>query len=463
LKSYRGFRWRIYTFFLLLPFLFPGGSQGAIADKVQEAALSNGLKVILLENHKVPEVTFQVWYRVGSRNENWGRTGLSHMLEHMMFKGTKKVKGEEFARAVEEIGGNDNAFTSDDFTAYFENVSAERVQVPIDLEADRMQNLQLKEEDFRTEGMVVLEERRMRTEDSPQSFLAEQVEATAFQTSPYHWPTIGWYEDIERLTLDDLKSYYKIHYNPANALLVIVGDFKKNDLLPRLEKAFGSIPAGEVPEQKKGIDPPQTGERRIKVTREAELPYILMGYHVPNLRHQDSYVLEIIATLLSGGRSSRLYQNLVREKQLALSINADNALVSKDPNLFTLSAQPFPGKEAGELEKAMDQEIERFQKEPVGTTELQKAKNQLEASFIFGQDSLFYQAMVMAQYEIVGNWKMVDDYIPSIRKVTPEDIQRVAKKYLHPGNRTVGILIPVPPQEGGPSKNFPSDSGRMIR
>ena len=440
-----------------------GGSQGAMAEKVQETVLSNGLKVILLENHKVPEVTFQVWYRVGSRNETWGKTGLSHMLEHMMFKGTKKVKGEEFTRAVEEIGGNDNAFTSNDFTAYFENVSSDRVQVPIDLEADRMENLQLKEEDFRTERMVVLEERRMRTEDSPQAYLAEQVEAMAFQTSPYHWPTIGWYEDIERFTLEDLKIYYKIHYNPANAVLVIVGDFKKDDLLPRLEKAFGSIIKREVAEQKMGIDPPQTGERRITVTREAELPYIIMGYHVPNLHHQDSYALEVIAAILSGGRSSRFYQNLVREKQLALSAEADNALASKDPNLFTISAQPFPGKEVGELEKALGLEIEHLQKERVGLTELEKAKNQLEASFIYGQDSLFSQGMILAQYEMVGNWKMVEDYIPSIRKVTPEDIQRVAEKYLLPENRTVGVLIPLPPKEGGPVKDIPSGPGHIIR
>jgi zinc protease len=463
LRPNRGFRWKIYPFILLIPFIVTRGSQGGMAEKVQEVVFSNGLKVILLENHKAPEVTFQVWYRVGSRNETWGKTGLSHMLEHMMFKGTKKIKGEDFTRAVEEIGGNDNAFTSNDFTAYYETVSTDRVQVPIDLEADRMQNLELKEEDFRTERMVVLEERRMRTEDSPQSYLSEQIEATAFQTSPYHWPTIGWYEDIERFTLEDLKRYYNIHYNPANGLLVIVGDFKKDDLLPRLEKAFGLIPKGEVPEQKKGIDPPQSGERRITVTREAELPYIIMGYHVPNLHHQDSYVLEVIAAILSGGRSSRFYQTLVREKQLALSVDTDNALLSKDPNLFTLSAQPFPGKEAGELEKALDLEIERLQKKPVGANELQKAKNQLEASFIYGQDSLFYQAMVLAQYEIVGSWKMVDEYVPSIRKVTPEDIQRVAKKYLLPGNRTVGILIPLPPKAGGPAKNIPSGSGHIIK
>ena len=335
LKYYRGFRGRIFLFVWFIPFLFTTGSQGAMAEKVQEKVLSNGLKVILLENHKAPEVTFQVWYRIGSRNEEWGKTGLSHMLEHMMFRGTRNIKGEEFTRAVEEIGGHDNAFTSGDFTAYFENVSADQVQVPIDLEADRMQNLLLQEEGFRTEQMVILEERRMRTEDSPQAFLSEQVEATAFQTSPYHWPTIGWYEDIERFTLEDLQRYYKNHYNPANAFLVIVGDFRKDDLLPRLEKAFGSIPPGKMPDQKKGIDPPQTGERRIQVTREAELPYIIMGYHVPNLNHQDSYVLEVIAGILSDGKSSRFYKTLVRDKQLALSADADNALLSQDPNLFT--------------------------------------------------------------------------------------------------------------------------------
>jgi zinc protease len=463
LRPNRGFRWWIFPLFLLIPVIFAGGSQGAMAKKVQEKVLSNGLKVIMLENHKAPEITFQVWYRVGSRNEKWGKTGLSHMLEHMMFRGTQKIKGEEFTRAVEEIGGNDNAFTSNDFTAYYENVNADRVQVPIDLEADRLQNLLLKEEDFRTERMVVLEERRMRTEDSPQSYLAEQVQATAFQTSPYHWPTIGWYEDIERFTLEDLKSYYKIHYNPANGFLVIVGDFRQDDLLPRLEKAFGSVPRGEIPGQQKGIDPPQSGERRITITREAELPYILMGYHVPNLHHLDGFVLEVIAAILSGGRSSRFYQNLVREKQLALSAEADNALLSQDPHLFTLSAQPFPGKEVGEMEKALDQEIERLQKELVGFTELEKAKNQLEAAFIYGQDSLFSQAMVLAQHEIVGSWKMVEDYIPSIRIVTPEDIQRVAKKYLLPGNRTVGILIPIPPREGGPVKNIPSGPGHLIK
>jgi zinc protease len=453
----------LYFLIFFLYFLFIPLSEAGLREQVFETLLPNGLKVILLENHKAPLVTFQVWYRVGSRNEAWGKTGLSHMLEHMMFKGTEKVGPEEFSRIIQENGGDDNAFTSHDYTAYFENLSADRVQVAIDMEADRMQNLILREEDFRTERMVVMEERRLRTEDNPQAVLTEQIMATAFQTHPYHWPIIGWMEDIARFALEDLKAYYKTYYNPANAFLVVVGDFKKEELLPKIEKAFGSYTKGVAPIQDRDKDPPQIGERRILVKKEAQLPTILMAYHVPNLHDSDSYILEVIATLLSGGKSSRLYQSLVREKRLVLSADADHDLVSRDPSLFALSADLLPGKEVSEVEKAFDQEIERLQREPVGKQELEKAKNQIEASFIFGQDSIFYQAMLLARHEIAISWKAIDDYLPSIRKVTPEDIQRVAKKYLSPDNRTVGILIPLPLKEGKPVPEGAPIKERMIR
>jgi zinc protease len=452
------------TFLLFLSFfLFLSISEAELRETVFETVLPNGLKVILLENHKAPLVTFQVWYRVGSRNEEWGKTGLSHMLEHMMFKGTEKVGPEEFSRIIQENGGNDNAFTSRDYTAYFENLSADRVQIALDLESDRMQNLLLREEDFHTERMVVMEERRLRTEDNPQAYLQEQLEATAFQIQPYHWPIIGWMEDIARFTLDDLKSYYRTYYNPINALLVVVGDFKKEDLLPKIEKAFGSYPKGTAPNQEKDRDPLQNGERRIFIKKEAQLPSIVMGYHVPNLREPDSYVLEVIAMILSGGKSSRLYQNLVREKRLVLSADAYHSLVSRDPSLFYLSADLLPGKEVAKVEKALNQEMERLHQERVGEWELEKAKNQLEAYFVYGQDSLFFQAMLLAQHEIVLNWRAIDDYIPSIRKVSPEDIQRVAKQYLIPDNRTVGILIPLPPKEGKAPPAEPSIKERMVR
>jgi len=452
-----------FFFFLFVCSLFVPPSEAGLREQVFETTLPNGLKVILLENHKAPLITFQVWYRVGSRNEAWGNTGLSHVLEHMMFKGTEKVGPEEFSRIIQENGGNLNAFTSYDNTAYFENLSSDRIQVAIDLESDRMQNLILRQEDFQTERMVVVEERRLRTEDNPQAFLLEQTMATAFQIHPYHWPIIGWMEDLSRLTLEDLKAYYQTYYNPANAFLVVVGDFKKDELLPKIEKAFGSYARGVVPYQDKVKDPPQVGERRISVKKEAQLPFRVMGYHVPNLRDPDSYVLEVIATILSGGKSSRFYQSLVREKRLVLSADADHSLLSRDPSLFYISADLLPGKEVAEVEKALDQELERLQKEPVGEKELEKAKNQLEAAFIYGQDSLYYQAMLLAQHEISLDWRAIDSYLPSIREVSAEDIQRVAKRYLVPDNRTIGILVPQPPKETKPMPSVPSIKERMIR
>ncbi len=442
---------RVVLLLLLSFILFVPISEAGLRENVFETLLPNDLKVILLENHKAPLVTFHVWYRVGSRNEAWGKTGLSHVLEHMMFKGTEKTGPEELSRIIQENGGNLNAFTSYDYTAYFENLSSDRIRVAIDLEADRMQNLVLREEDFRTERMVVMEERRLRTEDNPQAVLIEEIMATAFQIHPYRWPIIGWMEDLAHLTLDDLKVYYRTYYNPANAFLVVVGDFKKEELLPKIEMAFGRIPKGVVPDQEINKEPPQIGERRILVKKEAQLPSLVMGYHVPNLRERDSYVLDMIATILSGGKSSRLHQSLVRKKRLVLSADADHSLTSRDPSLFTLFAELLPGKEVAEVEKAFDQEVERLQKERVGMQELEKAKNQLEASFIFAQDSLFYQAMLLARHEIAISWKTIDDYLPSIRKVSPEDIQRVAKKYLIPDNRTVGMLIPLQPKEGKPA------------
>jgi len=419
-------------------------ASAGLTDQVSETVLPNGLKVILLENHKAPLVTFQVWYRVGSRNEVLGKTGLSHMLEHMMFKGTKKVGAEMFSRIIQKNGGNDNAFTSNDYTAYYENLRSDRVQVAIDLEADRMRNLLLRKKDFRTERMVVMEERRQRTEDNPQAYLWERMEAAAFSVSPYRWPVIGWMEDMERWTLGDLQSHYKTYYNPANAFLVVVGDFKKEELIPRIRKAFGSNPGRAKPDEERAIEPPQKEEKRIVVRKEAQLPFLVKGYHVPNLRDADSYVLEVTAAILSGGKSSRFYRNLVREKRLALEADADHSLLSHDPRLFYLSAVPMPGRETAELERALDDEIARLRTERVSEEELQRAKNQIEAAFVFSQDALFSQAAMLARYEMVGGWKKLDDYLPSVRRVTAGDIQRVAGRYLVRENSTVGILIPLP-------------------
>lgn len=444
---------------LMLICAFPSFSEGqdktGLEGRVYETILSNGLKVILLENHKAPVATFQVWYRVGSRNEAWGKTGISHVLEHMMFTGTKGVRGETFTRVIEETGGNNNAFTSADYTAYFENMTANEISVAIDLEADRMQGLLLRQDRFETEQMVVMEERRLRTEDDPQAYLYEQLRATAFQTQPYHWPVIGWMKDLKRLTLDDLRAHYRTYYSPANAVVILAGDVRKEEMLPRIEKAFGSIAAGCRADQEKSQEEAQTGERRIVVKRQAQLPFVLMGYHVPNLRSPDGYVLEVIAAILAQGKSSRLHERLVR-KGLALTADADNDLLSRDPGLFLVSAQPSPGMDTVEVERAIDDEIQRLHREPISGEELEKAKNQLEAAFILGQDSLFYQAMVLAQHEIASDWRAVDSYVPSIRSVTQEDIVRVTKQYLITDNRTAAVLIPTPPKEAQGEK----DSGR---
>jgi zinc protease len=450
--------------FLLVFFLLSVSlAEAGLGERVFETTLSNGLKVILLENHKAPLVTFHIWYRVGSRNEEWGKTGLSHMLEHMMFKGTKKYGPEDYSRIIQENGGETNAFTTRDYTGYFATLSSDRVQVVMDLEADRMQNLKLREEDFVTERMVVMEERRMRTEDDPQAFLLEQLEAQAYQLQPYHWPIIGWMEDIQRFTLEDLKRHYQTYYTPVNSFLVVVGDFKRGEMLSWIEKDFGSLPPGIAAKQEKPKDPPQAGERRISAKKEAQLPFLVLGYRIPNLRHPDSYVLEVINAILSGGKSSRFYQKLVLEKQLALEADSENSFLSKDPALFYVYATPLPGKQVGELEKALEEEIERLQKEPVEKRELEKVKNQLESSFIYSQDSLIFQAMLLARYEIAQSWKVIDQYLPLIQRVTPEDIQRVARQYLIPDNRTVGTLIPLSPKPGQESPVGTSGRDRIIR
>lgn len=449
--------------FFLAFLLFPGVSDAGIRERVYETRLSNGMKIILLENHKTPLISVQIWLHTGSRNEEWGKTGLSHMLEHMMFKGSKKYSAEAFTRLLQENGGRDNAFTSEDYTAYFENLNADAVNIPLKLEADRLRNLILKEKDFRTERLVVQEERRMRTDDNPQAYLREQVDAAAFQAQPYHWPVIGWGEDIARFTLDDLEAYYRKNYTPSNAFLVVVGDFKRKELLPMIRKTFGAIPKEPKPAVIAYQDPPQTGERRVIVSRPAQLPAMVVAYHVPNLRSPDGYALEVISAILSSGKSSRLYADLVREKQLVLDVDADNPLFSVDPGLFTLTAQVFPGKKASDVEKALEDELERLRREPVGERELEKAKNQLEASFVFEQASHFSQGMMLARCEIALDWKVIGDYVPFVRKVTADDVKRVANLYLTPEKRTVGILNPLPPEPGKPAPSGPSPRGNDIR
>ncbi len=431
---------RRVIFFLLLVLSWTTPAQ---ASQVQEVILENGLKVLLLEDHKSAAVTFQVWYRVGSRNEQDGKSGLSHFLEHMMFKGTPKVGPEEYSRIIAKNGGNSNAFTSEDHTVYFATMSRDKIGVEIELEADRMASALLDGAYFDPEKNVVMEERRLRTEDNPATALAEVTGAVAYTVHPYRRPVIGWMADIQALSRDDLRKHYQTYYVPNNAFIVVVGDFATQEMLAKIKQEFAKIPRGAEPPKVTVQEPPQRGERRVILKKEAELPVLEIYYHVPNLKDADSFALDLLSVVLASGRSSRLYQELVYHKRIARSVSADYDGLSVDPSVFSLTAQVMPDQDPSQVERAVDGLVAQVRSERVSDREVEKAKNQVEAAFIFGQDSIFGQAMRVGQYESVAKWQLVDSYLAGVRAVTAADILRVAKKYLDPDQRTVGTLIPV--------------------
>ena len=425
-------------------------ARAGMSDNVKAETLPNGLRVLVLENHKAPVVTFHIFYKVGSRNEQVGKTGLAHLLEHLMFRGTKKYKPEEIDAIIQENGGDLNAMTSEDDTEYFENINRDHLDVPISVEADRMANLDPK--GFDAEKAVVMEERRMRTEDNPEDALDELSRAQAYIEHPYHWPVIGWMHDIQGLTLDDALAFHAIYYSPQNALVVTVGDFDADKVMKQISEQFGSIKNGPKPPPFNQIEPPQEGERRVILRHAANLPAFEESFHVPNLKSPDAYPLEVLAEVLADGKSSRLYQDLVIEKRLVVGTSAGSNMLSFDAPLFTFSAQMRPNVKADEVLAEVDRQIKMLQDKPVGTDELQKAKNLEQAEFVYGQDSTFNQAMQLGTYELLGDYKMIDRYIPSIDQVTAADVQRVAQKYLVKDNRTVAILEPtglLPKQAGG--------------
>jgi zinc protease len=415
----------------------------AFALDVAEYNLKNGLKVLILEDHKAPTATFQVWYRVGSRDENTGKTGLSHLLEHMMFKGTKEHGPKTFSQAIQRAGGTDNAFTSKEYTGYFELLASDRIGLPIELEADRMRNLVLTKDAVLSERDVVMEERRLRYEDDPQGLVYEEALAVAFMNHPYRWPVIGWMSDLKGLDPDDLINHYRTYYAPNNAVIIVVGDVQKEEVLSKVTDAFGVIPEGPPIKAAKTEEEEQKGERRFYVNKEAELPFIVSAYKVPDIKHADGFALDVLGSILSEGKSSRLYQSLVYKKQIALSAWASYEGLYKDPFLFLTGATAASGKSAEEVEKAINDELEKIKKEPPSEGEVQKAKNQIEASFIMGQDSIYMQARMIGTFEMIGGWRLWEKYIEGIRKVSPDDVRRVAEKYLVSDARTTGILIPL--------------------
>lgn len=420
----------------------PRAANAAISDQVKYARLDNGLQLIVLENHKAPVATLNIFYKVGSRNERFGQTGISHLCEHLMFRGTKKYGPEEFSNIIAENGGEDNAFTTEDYTDYFEIINRDHLNVPIEMEADRMENFAPK--GFDSEKAVVMEERRLRTEDNPEDALSEMVQAAAYVAHPYHWPVIGWMHEIEGLTLQDALDYHAIHYSPRYAIVVAVGDFDGDKVLGALREAFGSIKNGPEAAPVTEVEPPQEGERRVILRHAANLPAFAEAYHVPNyISPKDAFALEIAGEILGDGKSSRLYQDLVVNKQLVISQDAEYDMTAFDPTLFWISAQMRPGVKPDDAIAETDRQIAALQDHPVLADELQKAKNLEQAGFVFGQDSIFREAQELGTYQMLGNYKMVDQYLNLIDQVTVADVQRVAKQYLVDSNRTLGVLVPT--------------------
>lgn len=417
--------------------------------KVHERIFDNGLKVLVKEDHRSPVVVSQIWYKVGSSYEPGGITGISHMLEHMMFKGTEKYPAGEFSRIVAENGGRENAFTGRDYTAYFQTMEKTRLEVSFKLEADRMRNLRLDPDELKKELEVVTEERRMRTDDKPRSKMQEYFMAMAFSNSPYKNPVIGWPSDIANYQVDDLQAWYQRWYAPNNATLVVVGDIKPDDVFLLAEKYFAEIKPSKLKAVKPQAEIQQQGIRTTTVKLPAKLPYILMGYKVPVLNsienESEAYALEVLAGILDGGASARLASRLVRGKQVAVSAGAGYNLMSRLPELFMLDATPAEGQTVFDMEYALKEEIYNLKSELVSVDELQRVKAQVLASAVYERDSNFYQAMQLGMLETVGiGWKKVDEYVEKVNQITAEQVRDAARKYLLEDQLSVAYLDPQP-------------------
>ncbi len=428
------------------------------ATPVTEHILGNGLKVLVKEDHRSPVVVSQVWYKVGSSYEPGGITGVSHMLEHMMFKGTDKHAAGEFSRIIAENGGDENAFTGQDYTAYFQTMESSRLAVSFELEADRMRNLHLLPEELKKELEVVTEERRMRTDDNPQAKMQEHFNAMAYSNSPYKNPVIGWPADIANYKVEDLQAWYQRWYAPNNATLVVVGDVQPQAVFDLAEKYFATLKPSDIKPIKPQSEVEQLGVRKMTIKLPAKLPSIVMGYKVPVLKSAEqeweAYALEVLAGILDGGGSARLSSNLVRGKQVAVAAGAGYGLTSRLPDLFELEATPAEGKTVWDMEAALKAEIIKLQRELVSSDELQRIKAQVLASAVYERDSNFYQAMQIGMLETVGlGWQKMDEYVDKVNKVTAQQIRDVARKYLIEDHLSVAYLEPQAIDSGKTTKS----------
>ena len=422
-----------------------------------ETTLPNGLKVVVREDHRAPTAIQMVWYKTGSIDEKDGTSGVAHVLEHMMFKGTKKVGPGQFSRRVAALGGRDNAFTSRDYTAYFQQMPAANLAPMMALEADRMGNLQISDKEYASEIKVVMEERRMRTEDEPQALVVEAANSMAFQAHPYRRPIIGWMDDLEHMHGQDARDWYKTWYAPNNATLVVVGDVDHAKVFALARQYYGGFKAHVLPERKPQNEPEQTGLRRVTVKAPAKLPYLLMSWKAPHLKDiekdRDPYALEMLAAVLDGHSAARLARDLVRGSQIAQSTGAGYDSTLRGEALFSLDGQPSAGHSVAELEAALRGEIKRIQDEGVPLAELDRVKNQIIASEVFKRDSMMAAAMEIGQAEVLGyGWKSNDRTLEILRTVTPEEVQAVAKKYFGDDSLTVAVLDPQPVDDSKPKR-----------
>lgn len=421
---------------------------------IEQKTLKNGLKVIVQEDHRAPVVVSQVWYRAGSLDEVNGKTGVAHVLEHMMFKGTKKVPVGMFSRQVAAAGGKENAFTSKDYTCYFQQLEKSKLPLSFQLESDRMANLQITDAEFAKEIEVVKEERRWRTEDKPQSRVNEQFESSVYRAHPYGRPVVGFMNDLENMTADDAREWYRNWYAPNNATVVVVGDVKAQEVFALAEKTFGQLKAKPLPVRKPQVEPAQIGERRAMVKAPAKLPYFVMGFHTPVLKNgvayseQDwePYALEVLSSILSGNDASRLNQKLVREQAIALEIDTGYDSTNRgQTSTFEVAASPSEGVSQEDLIKAIWAQIEEVKNHGVTAAELHRIKAAVIAADVYKRDSMFYQAMQIGQLETMHYpLSLLQNNAARVQAVTSEQVQAVAKKYLVPDQMTLVSLDPQP-------------------
>ena len=434
---------------IFLPIAVLTSMPQALAAAAFETTLQNGLKIIVRDDPRSPTVAHMVWYRAGSMDEVNGTTGVAHVLEHMMFKGTAAVRSGEFSRRVAAAGGRDNAFTSRDYTAYFQQVHKSKLELVMRLEADRMANLRLDDGEFAKEIKVVMEERRLRTDDQPRALLNETLMATAFKAHPYRPPVIGWMRDLETMKGADARDWYRTWYAPNNAILIVTGDVHPQIVVRLAKKYYGVHKPKVLPERKAQDEPPQAGVRRINLKAPAELPYLVMAWRVPRMedvdKDDDAHALEVLAGVLDGHEGARISRNLVRETRVASQAGAGYDSTARGPVLFTLEGVPAEGKTLLQLEDSLRGEVRRIAADGVTPEELTRVKAQVVAAQVYKRDSIFGQAMEIAQFEMSGlSHKQIDRALEKIRAVTADQVRAVAAKYFGDDTLTVATLTPLP-------------------